>query len=237
MALLEVTNVQRTYGTDDARTPALRDVSFTVDEGAFVAIMGPSGSGKSTLLHLLGFLDRPTAGSYTFAGKSIGDLNDEELARLRNTDVGFIFQMFHLIPRVSVLANVALPLMYAGIPEREREAKAKEALAVVGMTHRLHHVPSQLSGGERQRTAIARAIINNPRLILADEPTGNLDMASGHVVLEILERLHAQGRTIILVTHETPLADHAQRLIRLSDGYIVGDERRVHDAAHGQFRK
>lgn len=237
MALLAINDVQRTYGSTDVLTPALRGVSFTVEEGEFLAIMGPSGSGKSTLLHLLGFLDRPTAGTYLFDGKSIGNLSDEELARLRNAEVGFVFQMFHLLPRVSVLNNVALPLVYAGVPTRERERRAEEALAVVGMTHRLQHVPSQLSGGERQRTAIARAIINNPRLILADEPTGNLDVASGQVVLEILKRLHAQGRTIILVTHETALADHAQRLLKLRDGRLATDERRAHDAVRGDFWK
>lgn len=237
MALLEINDVQRTYGSTDVLTPALRGVSFRVEEGEFLAIMGPSGSGKSTLLHLLGFLDRPTEGTYLFDGKSIGALTDEELARLRNAEVGFVFQMFHLLPRVSVLNNVALPLVYAGVPKRERERRAEEALAVVGMTHRLHHVPSQLSGGERQRTAIARAIINNPRLILADEPTGNLDAASGHVVLEILERLHTQRRTIVLVTHETALADHAQRLLKLRDGRLAADERRAHDAVRGHFWK
>lgn len=236
MALLEIRNVSRTYGETEALTPALRDVSFTVEEGEFLAIMGPSGSGKSTLLHILGFLDRPTSGSYWFANQSIGDVSDEALARLRNAQVGFVFQMFHLLPRVSVLENVALPLTYAGVAISERERRAREALAVVGMTHRLQHVPSQLSGGERQRVAIARAIINNPRLILADEPTGNLDAASGQMVLETLERLHAQGHTIILVTHETTLAEHTRRILRMHDGNIVADERQEQVPAHA-FRK
>lgn len=237
MALLEIRNVGRTYGSAEAVTPALRDVSFTVEEGELLAIMGPSGSGKSTLLHILGFLDRPTSGSYLFAGKSIGDLDDEALARLRNEKVGFVFQLFHLLPRVSVLHNVVLPLVYAGIPALERERRATDALAVVGMTHRLRHVPSQLSGGERQRVAIARAIVNNPRVILADEPTGNLDAASGHMVLETLERLHAQGHTIILVTHETTLAKHAERILRVHDGRIASDERRECSHAHTHFTK
>lgn len=236
MALLEVRNVSRTYGEAETLTPALRDVSFTVEEGEFLAIMGPSGSGKSTLLHILGFLDRPTSGSYRFANQSIGDVSDEALARLRNAQVGFVFQMFHLLPRVSVLKNVALPLVYTGIPAPERERRAREALAVVGMTHRLQHVPSQLSGGERQRVAIARAIVNAPRLILADEPTGNLDAASGQMVLETLERLHAQGHTIILVTHETTLAEHTRRILRMHDGNIVEDERQEQAPAHA-FRK
>lgn len=237
MALLDIRNVSRTYGNADVLTPALRDVSFHVEEGAFVAIMGPSGSGKSTLLHLLGFLDRPTTGTFLFAGKSIGDVNDEALARLRNAEVGFIFQMFHLLPRVTVLKNVALPLVYTGVPASERDRRAAEALEAVGMTHRLSHVPSQLSGGERQRTAIARAVINNPRLILADEPTGNLDAASGQMVLHILERLHAEGRTIVLVTHETALADHAERILRLRDGRLIADERHTGRRAHEHFVK
>ncbi|TSC73076.1 MAG: putative ABC transport system ATP-binding protein [Parcubacteria group bacterium Gr01-1014_38] len=237
MALLDIRNVSRTYGEEDTVTPALRDVFFTVEEGEFLAIMGPSGSGKSTLLHILGFLDRPTSGSYLFTGKSIGDLDDEALARLRNEQVGFVFQMFHLLPRVAVLNNVVLPLVYAGVPAIERERRARESLTVVGMTHRLNHVPSQLSGGERQRVAIARAIVNAPRLILADEPTGNLDAASGQMVLETLERLHAQGHTIILVTHETTLANHAERIVRLHDGRIVSDERRERRNVHAHFSK
>lgn len=223
MALIDVRDVTRAYAGEGGGTAALRGVTFSVDAGEFVAIMGPSGSGKSTLLHILGFLDRPSSGHYRFDGMTMETLPDEERARVRSQKAGFVFQMFNLLPRTTVLDNVKLPLVYAGVPDGERERRAREALAAVGMTHRLTHTTSQLSGGERQRVAIARALVNNPRVIFADEPTGNLDSASGQHVLESLERLHRAGTTVILVTHERYLAERAQRMLTLRDGRILSD--------------
>jgi len=213
--LIQVKNVEKTY-VDGTDTRALCGVSFEIKRGEFVAIMGPSGSGKSTLLHILGLLDRPTAGEYYFDGKKVDELTDEELAKIRNEKIGFVFQTFNLLRRTSVLANVKLPLVYAGIPEKKQETMARSALKAAALYERVFdHEPSQLSGGEQQRVAIARAIVNEPDVIFADEPTGNLDSKSGQVVMETLQDLHEAGNTIILVTHETYTAEYAQRIIHM----------------------
>jgi len=221
--LIEVKNLEKTY-IDGAETPALRGVSFSIKKGEFVAIMGPSGSGKSTLLHILGFLDKQTSGEYRFDGKTIDDYSKEEVARVRNKKMGFVFQAFNLLTRISVLENVKLPLLYSGIKESQWDDLAKKALDSVGLSHRLYHQPSQLSGGEQQRVAIARALVNNPEVIFADEPTGNLDSKSAQTVMTILQKLNEEkGHTIVLITHETYIAEHARRIIRLLDGKIESD--------------
>jgi putative ABC transport system ATP-binding protein len=216
--------VKKEYGKGEAMTAALAGVDFDIKEGEFVAIMGPSGSGKSTLMHIMGFLDRPSSGIYKFMDKSISDLSDDELARVRNKQMGFVFQTFNLLPRTSVLDNVKLPLIYAGIPEEKEQEMARQAIELVGLTHRLEHFPNQLSGGEQQRAAIARAIVNHPPLIFADEPTGNLDSKSGQQIMEILQKLNNEGHTIILVTHEKYTSEMAKRVIFLKDGKIESDE-------------
>jgi len=222
--LIRVKNLSKNYIDDCIETLALKDVSFDIKQGEFVAIMGPSGSGKSTLLHILGFLDRPTSGDYFFEGKKMEEFSDDELARIRNKKMGFIFQTFNLLRRTSVFDNVKLPLNYAGISEKEFNTMAKKALDSVGLYERVfNHQPSQLSGGEQQRAAIARAIVNNPSVIFADEPTGNLDSKSGEIVMATLQKLHEQGNTIILITHETFTAECAERIIRMKDGIIESD--------------
>lgn len=202
----------------------MRDVNFKVHEGEFLAIMGQSGSGKSTLMNMLGGLDRPSRGKVFIDERETGDLNDNELAKLRNEKIGFIFQTFNLLPRTDATKNVALPLLYAGVKGAIRDEKAKEALARVGLSDRLRHKPSQLSGGQQQRVAIARALINNPSLILADEPTGNLDSRSGKEIMELLDNLHQEGKTILLITHEREVAEFAERIVTIFDGTIAGDE-------------
>ena len=225
MALIEVKNLEKTYFDEGVETPALRGVSFEIQRGEFVAIMGPSGSGKSTLLHILGFLDRHTAGEYRLDGKTIDDYSDEEIARVRNKKMGFIFQMFNLLPRTSVLENVKLPLVYSGIKDSSWNELALKAITSVGLAHRIGHQPSQLSGGEKQRVAIARALVNNPQIIFADEPTGNLDSVSGKLIMEIIQKLNEEsGQTVILITHESYTAEHAHRIIRIHDGRIESDE-------------
>ena len=216
--------VKKEYGEGGAKTTALAGVDFDIKEGEFVAIMGPSGSGKSTLMHIMGFLDRPSSGIYKFMGKSINELTDDELARMRNKQMGFVFQTFNLLPRTSVLDNVKLPLIYAGIPDEKENKMAKQAIELVGLAHRIKHFPNQLSGGEQQRAAIARAIVNHPPLIFADEPTGNLDSKSGQQIMEILQKLNNEGHTIILVTHEKYTSEMAKRVIFLRDGKIESDE-------------
>jgi len=211
------------YSDAEVETPALRGVSFSISEGEFVAVMGPSGSGKSTLLHILGFLDRPTKGEYRFEGKTIDEFSDEELARIRNKKFGFVFQNFNLLPRTNTLENVKLPLLYSGLKASIQEELAKKAIEAVGMSHRIFHQPSQLSGGERQRVAIARAIVQNPKVIFADEPTGNLDSKSGEQIMKIFQVLNKQGHTILLVTHETYTAQYAQRILKMKDGKIEKD--------------
>lgn len=221
MPLIEVRNLGKVYEGEGAETPALRDVSFSVKKGEFAAIMGASGSGKSTLLHILGFLDKPTSGEYIFDGKKMSDFSEEEIARLRNKNFGFVFQAFYLLPKMSVLENVMLPLIYSDVPEPEWEAHAKKAIEAVGLTHRINHDSAKLSGGEKQRVAIARALVNDPQIIFADEPTGNLDSKSGRIVMGIIQNLsEKEGRTVILITHETYTAAHAQRILTIKDGEI-----------------
>ncbi len=224
MPLIEIKNLGKVYCNEGVETPALHGVSFNVDSGEFVAIMGPSGSGKSTLLHILGFLDRHSKGEYRFDGKTIDDYSKEEVAHVRNRKMGFVFQTFNLLPRTTVLENVKLPLLYSGIKESRWDGLARKAIEAVGISHRINHQPSQLSGGEQQRAAIARALVNDPQIIFADEPTGNLDSKSGQVIMEILQKLNEDERhTIILITHETYTAENAQRIIRLKDGEIEKD--------------
>lgn len=221
--MIAVSHLQKDYKDDGSTTTAIHDISCRIEPGEFVAIMGPSGSGKSTFLHILGFLDRPTNGTYTFFGKSINDLSDRELAGIRNQEMGFVFQAFNLIGRSSVYENVEMPLVYSTVPSRERAERIRTAVEAVGLGEKIRVEAGRLSGGQKQRVAIARALVNNPRVIFADEPTGNLDSVSGGQVMEILERLHHEGRTIILVTHETYTAGYAHRLIRLRDGMIESD--------------
>ncbi len=227
--LIEAQNLSRIYGEQETTTPALVDVSFTIPKGEFVAIVGPSGSGKSTLLHLLGLLDRPTSGSYILDGVDTATLSEEAGAHLRNSTIGFIFQTFHLLARTTVLDNVLLPLQYTSLPRREQVARAHHALEQMQLQHRLHHTPGQLSGGEKQRTVIARALVNQPKMLLADEPTGNLDSKTGQVIMELLNGLHQAGLTILVITHETPTAAFAERRISIQDGRLVGDVRQQHE--------
>ena len=211
------------YDEGGVRTTALEHVSLTIEKGEFVAVMGPSGSGKSTLLHVLGFLDRHTHGTYLFDGKPAEKYTDDELAVVRNKNIGFIFQAFNLLAKTSVLENVKLPLLYSGTSDVDWNVKARKAIEAVGLTHRIQHESAQLSGGEKQRVAIARALINDPDIIFADEPTGNLDSKSGQAIMEIIGRLNEEGKTIVLITHETYTAEHAKRIINLRDGHIEND--------------
>lgn len=229
MALIDIAHLSKIYSLEGVQTTALEDVSLSIEKGEFCAIMGPSGSGKSTLLHVLGFLDVPTSGTYTFEGKNITEYSKEEIARLRNKKVGFVFQAFNLLPRTSVLENVKLPLLYSDVKEALWDKLAREAIESVGLSHRLFHEPAQLSGGEKQRVAIARALVTKPEVIFADEPTGNLDSKSGQMVMEIIQELNEKrGHTVILVTHETYTAELAKRIIRVRDGKIEMDERVAH---------
>lgn len=232
MPLISVEHIAKTYGEGESATVALQEVSFTVEEGEFVSIMGPSGSGKSTLLHILGLLDRPSTGTYLFAEENTAVLADEALAAMRNQSIGFVFQAFHLLARTSVLENVMLPLYYSHVPKTEYAARARAALAHVNMNHREKHVPSQLSGGEKQRVAIARALVNDPKIIFADEPTGNLDSKTGQQVMKTIDALHKKGRTIVVITHETSAAAFANRIITMKDGAIVSDAAVVKSHTH-----
>ncbi len=221
-AALVARDVTREYALDGVTVPALRGVSFTIDAGDYVAIIGPSGSGKSTLMHLLGGLDRPTAGSLRIGGRDVADLDPQALAKLRNETIGFVFQSFHLLARTSAVDNVALPLVYRGMRAGERRRRAAAVLARVGLAHRLDHRPNQLSGGEQQRVAIARALVTDPQVLLADEPTGNLDTRNGQAVLALLEALNReQGVALVIVTHDNEVADRAHRKIVMRDGEIV----------------
>jgi putative ABC transport system ATP-binding protein len=223
-ATIDVREVTKTYSLGDVKVEALRGVSFTIDPGEYVAIMGPSGSGKSTLMNLLGCLDRPTAGNYRLDGSDVSTLDDDALAAIRLRKLGFVFQGFNLLARTSALKNVALPLFYAGLSSRTRNARAAERLREVGLGERLDHKPSELSGGQQQRVAIARALVNDPSVLLADEPTGNLDSQTSLEIMGLFHDLNATGRTIIMVTHDEDVARHAKRVIRVRDGRIVADQ-------------
>jgi putative ABC transport system ATP-binding protein len=226
--LIRVKDLKKDFINDEVVTPVLKGVTFNIEKGEFVSIMGPSGSGKSTLMHILSFLDKPTGGIYSFEDRDVSKLNDDELAEMRSKKVGFIFQSFNLLNRSSVLENVMLPLVYTDASSDERVKKAKDLLEKVGLSHRLSYSPGKLSGGEKQRVAIARALINDPEVIFADEPTGNLDSKSGAQVMKILQDLNDQGHTIILVTHEKSTAEHAERIIRIMDGVILEDTKVLH---------
>jgi len=223
--MIEIKNITKTYKTGDVEFQALNNMSFTINDGEFVAIMGPSGSGKSTLMHTLGALDSPTSGTYLLDGKDVSTLSDDELANIRRDKIGFVFQAFNLLPRTTVLRNVMLPLVYAGVHGTEREERAKKALLDAGMDEdHFHHMSNQISGGQIQRVAIARALVNNPSLILADEPTGNLDSKTGEVVMGTFQKLNKElGRTIILITHEQDIAEHADRILFIKDGELIQD--------------
>ncbi|TSA45010.1 ABC transporter ATP-binding protein [bacterium] len=223
MPLIQVKDLEKEYINEDIVTHVIQGMTFVIEAGEFVSIMGPSGSGKSTLMHILGFLDRPTSGEYLFQGEDAIGFDDNRLAEIRNENVGFVFQSFNLLPRTTVLDNVKLPLVYS--KKKNHDKLASDALEAVGLTHRLGYYSNQISGGEKQRVAIARALVNDPAVIFADEPTGNLDSKSGAVVMSILQKLNDSGRTIILVTHETDTAQHAKRIIKIRDGEIVGDEK------------
>jgi putative ABC transport system ATP-binding protein len=221
--MIELERVWRTYQVGDAKVHALADVSLAIGRGEHVAVIGPSGSGKSTMLHVLGCLDRPTAGAYRFDGRDVGTLSERERSLLRRNRIGFVFQFFHLLARLSALGNVELPMLFAGVARDERRERARRALAAVGLTPRALHRPDQLSGGERQRVAIARAVVMGPSLLLADEPTGNLDRSSAHEVMALLESMHAGGLTLVVVTHDAAIAARARRVVRMDDGRVAGD--------------
>jgi putative ABC transport system ATP-binding protein len=227
MPLIETRDLWRTYVMGDEEIHALRGVSISIERGEYVAIMGPSGSGKSTLMNLIGCLDTPSKGTYLLNGKLVSEMNDNELARIRNEEIGFVFQTFNLLPRASALHNVELPLVYAGMGKQARLEQAKAAIEKVELTHRMSHKPNELSGGQRQRVAIARALVNNPSILLADEPTGNLDSKTGVEIMALFARLHQAGNTIILVTHEPDIAAYAHRVIAIRDGEVAKDVRQT----------
>ena len=232
LVMIQLRNIEKIYQKNESMTVrALQDVSMIVKQGEFVAIVGPSGSGKSTLMNIIGLLDRPTRGSYTLSERDVGELSVDELARVRNQQIGFVFQSFHLLPRTNALENVELPLVYSDRSDFSR--LAKEALNTVGLENRIHHFPNELSGGEQQRVAIARALVNDPEVILADEPTGNLDSRTGLEIISIFQKLNRQGRTIVLITHDENLAEHASRIVKIMDGRLVNDKKvaRPKDAA------
>ncbi len=222
--MLEIKKIKKIYQMGKVKVEALRGVSFYIDKGEFVAIMGPSGSGKSTLMHIIGCLDKPTEGNFIIGGKDVSKLNDDRLAEIRNKRIGFVFQQYNLLSRSSILHNVEIPLIYAGLKSKQRRKLAMQALESVGLGDRVKHKPNEISGGEKQRAAIARALVNDPLIILADEPTGNLDTKTGEEIMKIFYKLHQQGNTVIMVTHEAEVARHARRIIHLRDGLIEKDE-------------
>jgi putative ABC transport system ATP-binding protein len=225
MNIINIEHIAKIYQVGTEEVQALRDVSLRIDKNEYVAIMGPSGSGKSTLMNMLGCLDTPTKGKYEFNSVNVSDMTDNDLARIRNKEIGFVFQTFNLLPRSDALHNVELPLIYAGINYTDRRERAEKALVDVGLADRIHHRPNELSGGQRQRVAVARALVTNPSIILADEPTGNLDSKTGEEIMILFNEIHEKGNTIILVTHEEYIAEHAARIIRLKDGLIEKDEK------------
>jgi putative ABC transport system ATP-binding protein len=227
MPIIETHDLWKTYVMGSEEIHALRGVEISIEKGEYVAIMGPSGSGKSTLMNLIGCLDTPSKGSYLLNGKQVSEMNDNELARIRNEEIGFVFQTFNLLPRATALHNVELPLVYAGIPTKERQERAREALRKVELEDRMGHKPNELSGGQRQRVAIARALVNNPSILLADEPTGNLDSKTGVEIMSLFDRLHQAGNTIVLVTHELDIAEHAHRIVHIRDGKVERDVRKA----------
>jgi putative ABC transport system ATP-binding protein len=232
-ALIEIQDVHKVYDMGDDKVRALDGVSLVIQEGEYVAIMGPSGSGKSTLMNLIGCLDTPDGRLLQAQGTEVAGMTDDELAAIRNGEIGFIFQTFNLLPRSDAVQNVELPLVYAGVPRRERRDRAQEALKSVGLGDRMHHRPNEMSGGQRQRVAVARALVNRPSILMADEPTGNLDSKTGDEIMNLMDQLHAQGRTIILVTHEEDLALRAARVVRLRDGRVLSDVRNTPMAVGG----
>lgn len=223
MALIDLKHIARLYRMGSEIVSALKDVSISIDKNEYVAIMGPSGSGKSTLMNIIGCLDSPTKGDYTLNSQNVSKMKDDELARIRNKEIGFVFQTFNLLPRADILHNVELPLIYGGLGKKERRAKAAQALTDVGLGDRLKHKPNELSGGQRQRVAVARALVNDPSLILADEPTGNLDTKTSYEILQLFQDLHDAGQTIVMVTHEEDIAKHAHRIVRVRDGLVESD--------------
>jgi putative ABC transport system ATP-binding protein len=226
--IIKISNIKKIYTVGNQEVRALNGVDLTIYKNEYVAIMGPSGSGKSTMMNILGCLDSPTSGSYILNGTDVSKMKDNDLAEVRNKEIGFIFQSFNLLPRYTALDNVALPLIYAGASKAERDQKATEALLSVDLGERMHHKPNELSGGQRQRVAVARALVNNPSIILADEPTGNLDTKTSIDIMKLFEEIHEQGNTVILVTHEEDIAKHAKRIIRLRDGIIESDHTNEH---------
>ncbi len=224
MNIINIEHISKVYQVGTEEVHALSDISISIDKNEYVAIMGPSGSGKSTLMNVLGCLDTPTAGIYDFNGNNVSEMNDNELAKIRNKEIGFVFQTFNLLPRSDALHNVELPLIYAGVSSAERRARAKQALVDVGLENRMYHKPNELSGGQRQRVAVARALVTNPSIILADEPTGNLDSKTGEEIMVLFNEIHSKGNTIILVTHEEYIAEHAARIVRLKDGLVESDK-------------
>lgn len=223
MSLIEISHIKKSYVMGDIIINALQDITLNIEKNEYVALMGPSGSGKSTFMNMIGCLDTPSAGDYILNNQNVSLLKDNQLARIRNKEIGFVFQTFNLMPRLSALENVALPLVYAGYSKKERNERAAEKLNMVGLGDRMHHKPNEMSGGQRQRVAVARALSNNPSIILADEPTGNLDTRTSHEIMTLFEEIYANGNTIIIVTHEEDIAQHAKRIVRLRDGLIETD--------------